>query len=98
MDPEYANSDRAELCGLLAIVAKLLELCQKAKKWLRSKDNRKVVIYTDSASSITLLEKKNTSYNQDRDAKQFGCNLGNTTNSKQGTVKCENSTCKGTSR
>ena len=58
MDPEYSNSDRAELCGLLAIVAQLLELGLKAKKWINSKEKRKVVIYTDSASSITLIEKK----------------------------------------
>ena len=58
MDPEYANSDRAELCGLLAIVAQLLELSTNAERWLNGEEKRKVYIYTDSASSITRIEKK----------------------------------------
>jgi len=32
MDPEYANSDRAELCGILAIMTQLWGMCNQEKK------------------------------------------------------------------
>jgi len=56
VDPEYASSDRAELLGILGILYKLYEF----EKKIRTSKSHHFCFYTNSESSIKLLE--NTFY------------------------------------
>jgi len=58
VDPEYANSDRSELLGILGAVTKLHEIENGMQKKRNKKKSPAVTLYTDSSSSISVLQNK----------------------------------------
>jgi len=55
VDPEYASSDRAELLGILGVVTKIQEMEQALHT---SYQPNPIELFTDSQSSITILQKR----------------------------------------
>jgi len=58
VDPEHASSDRSELLGILGVVTKLNEIEVGIKYKKIKKKSSSVTLYTDSSSSILVLQNK----------------------------------------